>query len=295
MTSPGVTPPPPEQEQKRSPGRNLPAAITVGVLMAGIVVATLLWWNWGFILFVALMLSLGVVEVSQAVQRIGLRPAIVPIVIGTIIIVVGSYAAANSSRVVGLSSNTVILAALGLTALAAMVWRMPGGADGYVKDVSASLFIIGYLPMMGAFLSLLMAPADGASRVVCFVLCIMANDTGGYAVGVLFGKHPLVPKISPKKTWEGLGGSVVTSAVVGALSVHFLLGAPWWIGVVFGIGMVLAGTTGDLIESMIKRDVGIKDMSSFLPGHGGIMDRLDSMIVGAPIAWIVLYSLVPAP
>lgn len=291
--TPGDTPPPPEK-QKRSPGRDLPAAIIVGVVMAALVVATLLWWNWGFILLAALLLSLGAVELSNAMQRIGMRPAIVPIVVGTVIIVVGSYAAANSPRVVGLSSNTVMLAALGLTALAAMVWRMPRGVDGYVKDTAASLFIIGYLPMMGAFLSLLMAPADGAARVVCFVLCIIANDTGGYAVGVLFGKHPLVPKISPKKTWEGLAGSIVTAMTVGALSVHFLLRAPWWVGLILGASLVIAGTSGDLIESLVKRDVGIKDMSSFLPGHGGVMDRLDSMIVGAPIAWIVLYIFVPA-
>lgn len=291
--TPGDTPPPPEK-QKRSPGRDLPAAIIVGVVMAALVVATLLWWNWGFILLAALLLSLGAVELSNAMQRIGMRPAIVPIVVGTVIIVVGSYAAANSPRVVGLSSNTVMLAALGLTALAAMVWRMPRGVDGYVKDTAASLFIIGYLPMMGAFLSLLMAPADGAARVVCFVLCIIANDTGGYAVGVLFGKHPLVPRISPKKTWEGLAGSIVTAMTVGALSVHFLLRAPWWVGLILGASLVIAGTSGDLIESLVKRDVGIKDMSSFLPGHGGVMDRLDSMIVGAPIAWIVLYIFVPA-
>lgn len=289
--SPGVTPPPPEK-QKRSAGRDLPAAIIVGVAMGAAVVATLAWWNWGFILLVALLLSLGAIELSNAMQRIGLRPAIVPIVIGTVIIVVGSYAAANSAHVVGLSSNTVMLAALGLTALVAMVWRMPGGADGYVKDTAASMFIIGYLPLMGAFLSLLMAPEDGAARVVCFVLCIIANDTGGYAVGVLFGKHPLVPKISPKKTWEGLGGSVAAAATVGSLSVHYLLGAPWWVGLILGISLVVAGTCGDLIESLIKRDVGIKDMSSFLPGHGGVMDRLDSMIVGAPVAWIILYIFV---
>ncbi len=291
--SPGITPPPPAK-QKRGPGRDLPAAIVVGVVMAAVVVATLLWWNWGFVLFAALLLSLGAVELSQAVRRIGMRPAIVPIVIGTVIIVVGSYAAANSPRVFGLGSNTVMLAALGLTALAALVWRMPRGADGYVKDAAASLFIIGYLPMMGAFLSLLMAPDDGAARVVCFVLCIIANDTGGYAVGVLFGKHPLVPNISPKKTWEGLAGSIAAAMVVGSLTVHFVLGADWWIGLILGISLVFAGTCGDLIESLIKRDIGIKDMSSFLPGHGGIMDRLDSMIVGAPIAWIVLYLFVPA-
>jgi phosphatidate cytidylyltransferase len=125
------------------------------------------------------------------------------------------------------------------------------------------------------------------------ILCVVASDVGGYAAGVLFGRHKLAPVISPKKTWEGLGGSVVLGLVFGWITVHLLLGAPVWASLVFGFAMVLVGTVGDLVESMIKRDLGIKDMSGFLPGHGGFLDRIDSILYGAPIAWLLLHLLVP--
>jgi phosphatidate cytidylyltransferase len=274
-------------------GRNLPAAIGVGVALAGMFVATLLWWNWGFVLLVAAMLARGAVEVSGAVRRLGMRPATAPIVVGSVLIVVGSYAAAQTEHVLGLAPNAVTIGSLGLTVLVALVWRMPKGYGGYVRDSAASLFIIGYLPMMGAFVSLLMAPEDGPARVAVFILCIVMNDTGGYVAGVLFGKHPMAPKISPKKTWEGFAGSVVCAATIGALLAVFLLHTAFWKGIIIGIALVFAGTVGDLIESMIKRDVGIKDMSHVLPGHGGVMDRLDSLLVGAPVAWVVMYLLIP--
>ncbi|WP_028708260.1 phosphatidate cytidylyltransferase [Propionicicella superfundia] len=283
----------PAQPQPRGPGRNLPAAIGVGAGLAAVVVACLLWWNWGFVLLVAAMLSRGAVEVARAVRRLGMRPATVPIVFGTVLIVVGSYAAAQTEHLLGLTPNAVTIGSLGLTVLAALVWRMPGGSDGYVRDSAASLFLIGYLPTLGSFLSLLMAPADGAARVATFILCIVMSDTGGYVVGVLVGKHPMAPRISPKKTWEGFAGSIVAAAAMGAFLAVFALHTEFWKGILIGIALVFAGTGGDLIESMIKRDVGIKDMSHVLPGHGGVMDRLDSLLVGAPIAWIVMYLLVP--
>ncbi len=155
------------------------------------------------------------------------------------------------------------------------------------------MFIIGYIALLGSFTALILAGEHGAARMVTFLLCVVANDTGGYAVGVLFGRTPMAPAISPKKTWEGLIGSVLFALVVGSLMVHFVLDSPWWVGAILGVVCVFFGTCGDLIESAIKRDVGIKDMSSILPGHGGVMDRLDSMLVAAAPAWLVMYLLVP--
>jgi phosphatidate cytidylyltransferase len=122
---------------------------------------------------------------------------------------------------------------------------------------------------------------------------VVASDVGGYAAGVLFGRHKLAPVISPKKTWEGLVGSVILGLVLGWVTVHLLLGAPVWAALVFGLAMVLVGTVGDLVESMIKRDLGVKDMSGFLPGHGGFLDRIDSILYSAPIGWLLLHLLVP--
>lgn len=267
-------------------------AILVGVGLFAAIAITLAWFHWGFVLLTAGALALGSIEVHRALQRIGMNAAIVPIVIGTVAIIVGSYTASRIEHA-KIASNTFLLVALGLTILMALVWRMFGGPEGFVRDAAASLFIIGYVPTMGAFLSLLLAPADGPARIITFMLCVFASDTGGYAVGVLFGKHPMAPIISPKKSWEGFAGSVAFGVVIGALAAHFLLGVSWWIGAVLGVAMVASATVGDLVESLIKRDVGIKDMSSFLPGHGGIMDRLDSLLLSAPVAWLILYYLVP--
>jgi phosphatidate cytidylyltransferase len=278
---------------RKGPGRNLPAAIGVGVGLAAYVVVTLLWWNWGFVLMVAAMLWRGAVEVARAMRRIGMNPAIIPISVGTVLIVIGSYAAAQSDHLFVLTSDVLVIAILGLTVLASLVWRMPKGPDGYVKDAAASLFIIGYLPLMGAFVSLIMAAPDGPARMVLFILCIVASDTGGYVAGVLFGRRPLAPRISPKKTWEGFAGSIVLAGIVGALLAQFVLGVPFWRGIAIGVTLVFAGTVGDLVESLIKRDVGVKDMSHVLPGHGGVMDRLDSLLMGAPVAWIMMLLLIP--
>ncbi len=159
---------------------------------------------------------------------------------------------------------------------------MPKGAHGYVKDSAASLMIIGYVPLLGSFAALILAGENGPVRIVTFLLIVIMGDTGGYVAGVLFGRHPMAPKISPKKTWEGLVGSVLFGTVAGVLMTVYALGQPFWVGIVLGVCLVAIGTCGDLIESLIKRDLGIKDMSSFLPGHGGVMDRLDSLLIAAP-------------
>ena len=164
---------------------------------------------------------------------------------------------------------------------------------GYVRDAAASLFIICYVPLLGSFTALMLAGENGGARLVTFILVVVMSDTGGYVFGVLMGKHPMAPKISPKKSWEGFAGSLVFGVVAGICMAVLGLQVPIWIGILIGVALVAVGTCGDLIESMIKRDLGIKDMSSFLPGHGGVMDRLDSLLVAAPVAWLIMYILVP--
>lgn len=273
-------------------GRNLPAAIGVGVGLGAALVLSLLYFHWGFVLIVALALSLGAVELYQAMLKLGMRAAVVPIVVGTVLIIVGSYLAGIQNPVI-VPSNTILLAALGLTVLASMIWRMPQGQDGFVKDTAASLLIIAYLPLMGAFVALMLAGSQGSARIVTFLLVVTMSDLGGYVFGVLLGKHPMAPRISPKKSWEGFVGSVLFGIVSGVLMCIFVLDVQFWVGIILGVLLVGAGTCGDLVESLIKRDVGIKDMSSFLPGHGGVMDRLDSLLLAAPVAWLIMFLLVP--
>jgi phosphatidate cytidylyltransferase len=165
---------------------------------------------------------------------------------------------------------------------------MAEGADGFLRDATAGLFTTVYVPLMASFAVLLLAQPDGYKRVLVFLLLPVANDTGGYATGVFFGKHKMAPKISPGKTWEGLVGSLLVTAGVGALGMALLLHGAAWQGAVLGGAAVASATLGDLIESVIKRDLGVKDMGNLLPGHGGIMDRLDSMLATAPVAWLLI-------
>ena len=280
---------PPAQNHGRA-GRNLPAAIGIGVGLGAYVVLSLTFWKPAFVILVAVALALASIELHQALAKKDMHSAIVPIVGGGIAISIGSYLAGVQKV---FSTTSVLLAALALTVLASLIWRMPKGAPGFVKDSAASLLIIGYVPMLGAFTALMLAEEQGGARLVTFLLVVTMSDTGGYVGGVLFGKHPMAPKISPKKSWEGFAGSMVFGIAAGVLMAIFGLKVPFWVGLVLGVCLVAVGTCGDLIESMIKRDLGIKDMSSFLPGHGGVMDRLDSLLVAAPVAWLIMYVLVP--
>jgi phosphatidate cytidylyltransferase len=146
---------------------------------------------------------------------------------------------------------------------------------------------------MGAFVMLMLHESDGPQRVIAFLLATIASDVGGYATGVLFGKHPMAPNISPKKSWEGFAGSMITGIAMGIATIVYLLHGPWWVGILLGVAGVVMATLGDLAESLIKRDLGIKDMGELLPGHGGLMDRLDSLIAVAPVAWLIMNYLVP--
>nr|WP_231918589.1 phosphatidate cytidylyltransferase [Microlunatus sagamiharensis] len=270
----------------------MPKAIGIGVGLGAYVVLSLLFLKPAFVLLVAVALVLGSRELHAALKRQGMNAAIVPIMVGTVAIAIGSYLA-GIQRPIVYSTTSVLLGALALTVLAALVWRMPGGAHGYVKDAAASLFIICYVPLLGSFTALMLAGENGGARLVTFILVVVMSDTGGYVFGVLLGKHPMAPRISPKKSWEGLVGSLVFGVASGVAMAVLGLKVPVWIGVLIGVALVAVGTCGDLIESMVKRDLGIKDMSSFLPGHGGVMDRLDSLLVAAPVAWLIMYVLVP--
>ena len=267
-------------------GRDLPAAITTGVVLCGAVIGTVGWWHWGFVLLMTLALMAGAIELHRAMVRLGMDSAVVPICVGTAVMVIGAYAA--STLKLHILPNTFLVVTLGATTVAAMAWRLPRGSHGFVKDAAASLFTIAYLPLLGCFVPLMMGDDGGSRRIATWILSVVASDTGGYAVGVLCGKHKLAPRISPKKSWEGFAGSGITAAVVGWACLGGLLSAPWWAGIVLGVVLALTGTAGDLVESMIKRDAGIKDMSNFLPGHGGVMDRLDSVLFSAPFAWLVM-------
>ncbi len=272
-------------------GRDLPAAIGVGVAMGASIVLSLLFFEPGFVLVITALLVLASIELVRALARQGMYASVVPVVAGTVLISTTAY-------VTGLidpdaNAGNAMLGALGITVVACLIWRMPKGQDGFVRDVASSLMIIGYVPLLGSFTSLLITGERGEARIVTFILIVILSDIGGYVAGVLFGRHPMAPKISPKKSWEGFVGSLVFGIAGGVVMAVVGLKAPFWVGIILGVALVAVGVCGDLVESLVKRDIGIKDMSSFLPGHGGVMDRLDSLLMAAPVAWLLMYLMVP--
>ncbi|HWD77274.1 MAG TPA: phosphatidate cytidylyltransferase [Kribbella sp.] len=266
-------------------GRNLPAAIAVGVGLGALILGSLYWQKVLFVVLVLVVVLVAVDEMIKALRTGGAEIPKIPLFTGTAAMLLAAY----------FGGPMALLVALGITVLGTIFWRMPGGSVGFVRDVSAGVFLIGYVPLLAGFAILLAQPdADGADRVVTFFLVTVASDVGGYVAGVLFGKHPMAPTISPKKSWEGFTGSALACIGAGIAAVVFLLDGDWWVGAIIGAVAVLTATVGDLGESMIKRDLGIKDMSNLLPGHGGVMDRLDSLLATAPVVWLLLHLLVKA-
>ena len=177
-----------------------------------------------------------------------------------------------------------LVACLALVAVwTALTRRRPAG-----QFMLAGVFIVLWAPFLLSFAAALLDEPLGHRMVAVLLLMVVSNDTFGYIVGYRFGRTPIAPRISPKKSWEGLAGSLAGSVLVGVVAVPLLVGQPWWIGAVLGVTTVAAATAGDFSESMVKRELGIKDMSSALPGHGGVMDRLDSLVFAAPVAYTVL-------
>ena len=274
---------PPARRPSRA-GRDLVAAITVGVGMGVVILASLVLERHFFIGVLALATAVATWELAGALRRGAGIEVPLPVLLA------GGQAMVWLSWPFGLRG---LAAAFAVTALAVLLWRMRAGSEHYLRDVAAGLFTAAYVPFFCSFAVLLVVADDGLARVLTFLICGVASDVGGYATGVLLGRHPMAPTISPKKSWEGFAGSQLGGMVAGALCVHLMLGGAWWAGALTGALLVTCATLGDLIESMVKRDLGIKDMGTLLPGHGGLLDRMDSLLPTAVVAWALLSIVVP--
>jgi phosphatidate cytidylyltransferase len=266
----------------RRAGRDLPASFGVAVVLIALIIASLVFVKDLFLVVVVGAILVALWELTRALATNGIQLAIIPAAAGAIAMIVGAF----------YGGTTVLAVAFAITTLVCFLWRMPAGVEGFVRDTTATVFCLAYVPFLAAFVALLLHPHDGVRRVMTFIAVTIASDIGGYAVGTLFGRHPMSPVISPKKSWEGFAGSAVLCLVVGVLCLVYLLDGRWWVGVLLGAAAVLAATLGDLFESMIKRDLGIKDMSTLLPGHGGLMDRLDSLLANVSVVYLILHFLV---
>jgi phosphatidate cytidylyltransferase len=276
--------PPTQQPPPSRAGRNLPAAIGVGVALGAAVLVPLFLYLPAFLFVLAAAVAIGIWEMGRAVRRGGAHPPLVPLIAGGVITVGLAWFAGPDALSLGLL----------VTVLGTMIWRLGDGPGDYRRDLTAATLIAVYVPFLAGFAAMLAAaPDDGHLRVLLTLAAVVLSDTGGYAAGANFGKHPMAPSISPKKSWEGFAGSVTAAAVGSALLIWLLFDvAPWW-GVLFGVAVSGAAVLGDLAESMIKRDLGVKDMSNLLPGHGGLMDRLDSILFAVPTAYLLLAVFVP--
>ncbi|MGP5316685.1 MULTISPECIES: phosphatidate cytidylyltransferase [Micrococcaceae] len=264
-------------------GRNLPAAIGVGVVLLGAVLVGLFFFPLAFVGIVAVFAVVGSWEVSRALAAAKTEVPLPPLAVAGVVLPFSAYL--GGAEALGFAVAGSILLVL--------IWRIVEGAAGAFRSVVASTFVVLWVPFLASFAILLMQEQRGKILVSVVVLLVVANDTFGYLVGASMGKHPMAPKISPKKSWEGFAGSCAGAIIVGILCVVFLLDSPWWIGIPLALATVAAATAGDLAESMVKRELGIKDMSNLLPGHGGVMDRLDSVVFSIPIGYIISVLLLP--
>ncbi len=294
MSQAGTPTGPPAEPVKKDhgrAGRDLPAAVASAVVLLGAVALSLAFWKPAFMLIVAAAVVVAIWELHRGLSAKQIDIPEQPLMLGGVVMVGVAYS----------FGAPALVTATAVTALVTMLWLLRRGVAGYVQNASAAVFVLVYVPFLGAFVALLLAEGgawefdrwdDGVKGIVTFILVTIASDIGGYVAGVLFGRHPMAPVISPKKSWEGFVGSLVFCVAVGIGLVVWLLDGDWWVGVALGLIAVVMATLGDLCESVIKRDLGIKDMSEVIPGHGGLMDRLDSLLATIAPIWLLLHYAV---
>ena len=283
--------PAPEQKDHGRAGRDLRAAVTSAVLLLAMIGGALFFWKTAFVVVVAGAVVVAIWELHRGLVAKGIDIPEQPLMVGGVLMVGVAY----------FWGAPALVTATAVSALVIMLWLLRRGVEGFVQNATAAVFTLIYVPFLGSFVALLLAEGgdwtstdhldDGVKGICAFILLTIASDTGGYIAGVLFGKHPMAPVISPKKSWEGFAGSAL--ACVGAgIGLMYWLDGDAWVGVLLGLIAVVMATLGDLVESVMKRDLGIKDMSQIIPGHGGLMDRIDSLLATIAPIWLVLHYLV---
>ena len=274
---------------KAKSGRNLLGAIGIGIVLGGLLLLSLLVNKDLFMLFAAVLLGISAVELATALQAMGRRVPRIPTAIATVLAVPAAYF---------FGIGAALLVAL-VGAVVVTLWRWVEIKRNYHatadvslrKDFLAAAFVQAYVTVLGSFAVALVAMPNGQWWTLAFLIIVVSVDTGAYVSGLNFGKHPMAPKISPKKTWEGFAGAALAAIIAATILSIFMIGQPWWFGLILGPIILITATVGDLGESHIKRTIGVKDMSSWLAGHGGFLDRLDSILPSALVTFVI-YSLV---
>ena len=282
-------------------GRNLPAAIGVAAVLIAVVLASLLVKKVVFVGLVVVAVCGALWELAGAVARKGIRLPLAPLWLGTLGIAVCAWtlgAEGAFGAYIATSGACVLWCFLDQAEADSGTLLEAAGHDDVPRThahdtvrrsrsvtAAAAVLAASYLPFLAGFAVLLVSQDQGAGKIITLIALPVANDTGGWLAGITFGKHPMAPSVSPKKSWEGFAGSVAATVLAGSLCVRALDG-PQWAGALLGLVIVIVSTLGDLGESLLKRDLGLKDMGTLLPGHGGLMDRLDSILVAAPVVYV---------
>lgn len=265
-------------------GRNLILATLIGLAFGALLLLSLLVIKALFMVFAVVIAGFASYELAQALRKGNLLVPRIPTVAVAVAAVPIAYYGGAGGQFLAVIAGILIVSVWRLAEQALPRLRRPG--VGLMRDLAAGAFVQGYVTFLATFAVVLTAADGGELWTLAFIVAAVAADTGAYAFGLMFGKHPMAPIISPKKTWEGFAGGAAASLVAGVLLSTLMLGNTWWFGLIFGAAIFLSATLGDLVESLVKRDLGIKDMSSWLPGHGGFLDRLDSILPSAAVAFV---------
>ncbi|RGE21536.1 phosphatidate cytidylyltransferase [Leucobacter sp. wl10] len=260
-------------------GRNLFFAVLSGLVFAAVFLVSLLLVKQLFVLLVVALVSIALVELAAAFRVAGRRVPRVGVVLGGLVVVGGAFFWGAEGMLLGLFAGSALLTVWRLVEGLVPAWETPRRT--LVRDVFSGLFTLVYVAFLASFAVLLVTQQRGEWWVFALVLVVVSVDVGAYAAGVTLGRHKMTPRISPNKTWEGFAGAAIAAMAAGAAVAVLALQQPWWVGIVLGVVVLLTATGGDLTESLIKRNLGVKDMSSWIPGHGGFLDRLDSLLPSA--------------
>lgn len=265
-------------------GRPLWQAIVAGLLLGGVFLGSLLWLVELFVVFVTALVVVAVFELATALRTKGRLRSRWPLV---------GLSGAMVPLAFYFGPEGQLWAFLGAIALVAIIRALrplfdKPSLESTLPDIGVAIMVLGYVPFLAGFAVAIAALPGGQLWVLAGVVIVVAVDTGAYVTGLSFGRTPMAPKISPKKTWEGFAGSLIAALIAGSLLGTLMLALPLWVSLLLGAVLVGSATLGDLVESLIKRDLEIKDISSWLPGHGGFLDRVDSMLPSMAMLYVMV-------
>ncbi len=264
-------------------GRNLPVAIAVGLVLAGLFLGTVFWRAEAFMVIVVLFAGTACVEAGRVLRPVGIHLLVAVLVMTTVVSGAGAFLVGSTGQVAGIA---VLLGGSVLALLLSEQRRQ------VLSTLAATILFGLWIAFLASYAVLLIDRADGPVVVLAVIGSAVVADIGGYAFGVPFGRHKVAPSISPNKSWEGLIGGLAVAGGLAALVLPrfgetFDPGSAAVLAVLCGV----AAFVGDLFESMVKRDLGVKDLGFLLPGHGGILDRVDGILVALPVGYYALLAI----